>query len=329
MRICIFGAGAVGGHFAARLAAAGHSVSVIARGEYLAAIRERGLVVLHGDERLEARVKASDRPAELGPQDIVISTLKANALPSLAAGIGPLLGPETAVVFAQNGIPWWYASGLAPSRPTPPDLSRLDPDGALARSVGVERTLGAVIWSANTVIEPGVIRNGTPKSNLLAVGEPDDRISPRLTALRAALEQAGIGSPVTPDIRQTIWGKLVQNLAYSTLGLLLGTGINVIQEDPALSEMARRLTAEGTAIAAAHGVTAEQRSRPSTAPGNAANRHKPSILQDYERGRPLELDAMIMMPLAFARAANVSTPSLDIAAAIAAGRAVEKGLYTR
>jgi len=324
MRICIFGAGAVGGHFAARLAAAGHAVSVVARGEHLAAIRERGLVVLHGDERIEARVRASDQPAELGPQDVVISTLKANALPALAAGIGPLLTSDTAVVFAQNGIPWWYGSGLARSRPTPPDLSRLDPDGALARTVGVNRTLGAVIWSANTVVEPGVIRNGTPRSNLLVVGEADDRVTPRLTALREALEQAGIRSPATADIRQTIWSKLVQNLAYSTLGLLLGTGINVIEEDPALGEMALRLTAEGTAVAAAHGITVEPQPRP-----RSGNRHKPSILQDYERGRPLELDTMIMVPLAFARAANVATPSLDITAAIAAGRAVEKGLYVR
>ena len=324
MRICIFGAGAVGGHLAARLSAAGHTVSVVARGEHLAAIRERGLVLLRGDERIEARVRASEVPAKLGPQDMVISTLKANGLPALAASIGPLLDPDTAVVFAQNGIPWWYASGLAASRPLPPDLSRLDPDGALARAVGVGRAIGAVIWSANTVVEPGVIRNGTPQSNLLVVGEPDDSASPRVTALRAALEQAGIGSPATADIRQTIWSKLVQNLAYSTLGLLLGAGINVIEEDPALREIVDRLTGEGTAVAAAHGITVEQRPRP-----RSRNQHKPSILQDYERGRKLELDAMVMVPLAFARAARVATPSLDVVAAIAAGRAVEKGLYTR
>ena len=324
MRICIFGAGAVGGHLAARLSAAGHTVSVVGRGEHLAAIRERGLVLLRGDERIEARVRASEVPAKLGPQDMVISTLKANGLPALAASIGPLLDPDTAVVFAQNGIPWWYASGLAASRPLPPDLSRLDPDGALARAVGVGRAIGAVIWSANTVVEPGVIRNGTPQSNLLVVGEPDDSASPRVTALRAALEQAGIGSPATADIRQTIWSKLVQNLAYSTLGLLLGAGINVIEEDPALREIVDRLTGEGTAVAAAHGITVEQRPRP-----RSRNQHKPSILQDYERGRKLELDAMVMVPLAFARAARVATPSLDVVAAIAAGRAVEKGLYTR
>lgn len=324
MRICVFGAGAVGGHLAARLSASGHTVSVVARGEHLAAIRERGLVLLRGDDRTEARVKASDSPAEFGPQDVVISTLKANGLPALAQTIAPLLGPETMVVFAQNGIPWWYASGLAASRPLPPDLSRLDPDGALARAVGVKRALGAVIWSANTVVEPGVINNGTPQSNLLVVGEPDDSTSPRITALRAALEQSGIGSPVTTDIRQTIWSKLVQNLAYSTLGLLMGTGINVIEEDPALREMVDRLSGEGTAVAAAHGIKVELKARP-----RSGNRHKPSILQDYERGRPLELDTMVMIPLAFARAAGVPTPSLDVVAAIAAGRAVEKGLYKR
>lgn len=323
MRICVFGAGAVGGHLATRLSAAGNDVSIVARGEHLSAIQARGLVLQRGSERIEARVKASDRTAELGPQDIVISTLKANSLPALADSIGPLLGRDTAVVFAQNGIPWWYGHGLATSRPRPPDLSRLDPGGALARAVGVESALGAVIWSANTVVEPGVINNGTPQSNLLVVGEVDDRPSPRVAALRAALEQAGIGSPATADIRLTIWNKLVQNLAFSTLCLLLGTGINVIQEDPSLTEIAQRLTAEGTAIAAAHGISVEHKPRPSS-----VNRHKPSILQDYERGRPMELDAMVMMPLAFARAAKVSTPSLDVMAAIAARRAAEKGLYT-
>ena len=137
MRICVFGAGAIGGNFAARLADAGNEVSVVARGQHLEAIKARGLTLIAGDRKIVAKVHASDRPADLGPQDVVLSTLKATGLDSLAASVGPLLGPETAVVFAQNGIPWWYGHGLGPSRPPAPDLSRLDPDGALAKAVGL------------------------------------------------------------------------------------------------------------------------------------------------------------------------------------------------
>ncbi|MCX7151497.1 MAG: hypothetical protein NT115_02950 [Proteobacteria bacterium] len=136
----MFGAGAVGGHFAARLAAAGNDVSVVARGANLAALRENGVVLHAGEERIAARVRASERPEELGAQDVILVTLKATSLPSLAAGVAPLLGPATFVVFAQNGVPWWYAQGLSPSRPRPPDLSRLDPGGVLARAIAPEQT---------------------------------------------------------------------------------------------------------------------------------------------------------------------------------------------
>ena len=145
MRICVFGAGAIGGNFAARLADSGNEVSVVARGAHLEAIKARGLTLIAGDKRIVARVKASDRPADLGPQDAVISTLKANGLAALADSVGPLLGSDTPVVFAQNGIPWWYGHGLDKSRPAAPDLSRLDPGGALARAVGLHRTMGGAI----------------------------------------------------------------------------------------------------------------------------------------------------------------------------------------
>ncbi|MGH8707881.1 MAG: ketopantoate reductase family protein, partial [Burkholderiales bacterium] len=132
MKICIFGAGAVGGHFAAQLAAAGHEVSVVTRGAHLEAIRKNGLTLLKGERRVVAQVRAAERAADLGRPDYVLVTLKASGLGALAEGIGPLLGPDTAVVFAQNGIPWWYAQGLAGRRPPPPELARLDPGGALA-----------------------------------------------------------------------------------------------------------------------------------------------------------------------------------------------------
>lgn len=321
MRICVFGAGAVGGHLAAKLAAAGQEVSVVARGGQLSAVREKGLTLLTGGRRIAARVRASDRPAELGPQDVVISTLKACSLGALAESIGPLLGPETAVAFAQNGIPWWYAQGLSFSRPRTPDLSRLDPGGALMRTVGPARTLGAVINSANTVQEPGVIFNGTPHQNVLVVAEPNDQRTPRIERLRATLEAADIASPAIPDIRQNLWSKLLWNMTSSMLALLTGQPVSVAAKPP-MTEIFNRAWREALAIAKAHDIDL-----PQEVPAPATIDHKPSILQDYELGRPMEIEALLMAPLAFGRIAGVATPTLDVIAAVAARRAADKGLY--
>lgn len=322
MRICVFGAGAVGGHFAAKLAAAGQDVSVVARGAQLSAIREKGLTLLSGERRIAARVRASDRPAELEPQDVVISTLKACSLEALAESIGPLLGPETAVAFAQNGIPWWYAQGLSFSRPRTPDLSRLDPGGALMRTIGPGRTLGAVIYSANTVQEPGLIFNGTPHNNQLVIAEPDDRVTPRIERLRATLEAAGIGSPAIPDIRQNLWSKLLWNMTSSMLALLTGQPVSVTGKPP-ITEIFGRAWREALAIAKAHHIDL-----PPQVPAPNTLDHKPSILQDYELGRPMEIEALMMAPLAFGQIAGVPTPTLDVIAALAARRGADKGLYT-
>jgi 2-dehydropantoate 2-reductase len=327
LRICIYGAGAVGGHFAARLGAAGHDLSVVARGAQLDALRARGVTLVAGEERVSARVRASDRSADLGPQDWVLVTLKATALGALGEGLAPLLGPDTAVVFCQNGIPWWYAQGLAASRPAPPDLSRLDPGGLVARAVAPERVIGGVIYSANEVLEPGVIRNNTAGSNTLTVGEPDDRGSSRVAALRAVLEAARIGSPPASDIRKVVWGKLTLNLGSSILCLLAEVTVAELMADAALAALRARLSAEGRATAAAHGVMLEA-TAPRPGPALAAPaRHKPSMLQDYERGRPMEIEAQVLAPLAFARAAALAVPTLDTLAPLAAHKAAAKGLY--
>lgn len=326
MRICVFGAGAIGGNFAARLAAAGNDVSVVARGAHLEAIRARGLTLLAGDRKIVAQVHASDRPDELGPQDVVISTLKASSLGDLAATVAPLLGAGTPVVFAQNGIPWWYASGLAKNRPKAPDLSGLDPGGALAAAVGLDRVLGGVITTSNHVIEPGVIRNISPDRNVLWVGEIDDRQTPRIEMLRTTLIAAGISSPASKDLRYDIWHKLMANLTGSTLCLILGQP-TTIQATPTVNRLARRAHAEALAVAAAHGVVLDDDPEKRYGPTRVYPDHRPSILQDYEGGRPMEIEAIVRAPLAFARSANVDTPTLDAIEALAVSLAASKGLY--
>jgi len=327
MRICVFGAGAIGGNFAARLAEAGNEVSVVARGAHLDAIRAHGLTLLTGDRRIVAPVRASDRPADLGPQDAVLVTMKSSGLHVLAENVGPLLRADTSVAFVQNGIPWWYGHGLAAARPPAPDLSRLDPGGALAKAVGLDRAVGAVVTSSNHVIEAGVVRNISPERNTLWVAETDDRPSPRIDALRAALVAAGIASPATRDIRYDIWHKLMANLTGSTVCLILGQP-NTIQATQEINRLCRRAHTEALAVAAAHGVVLDDSPEQRYGSTRVYPDHRPSILQDYELGRPMEVESIVRAPLAFARSAGVATPTLDAIEALCVSLAASKGLYT-
>jgi 2-dehydropantoate 2-reductase len=328
MRICVYGAGAIGGHLATKLAAAGHDTSVVARGTHLAAIRANGGLTLRiGEQRMFGPLRASNQPAELGAQDLVIVTLKAPALSDFADGVGPLLGPDTGVVFVQNGIPWWYANGLSPARPAPPDLSLLDPGGKLAQVIGRQRVIGATIYTSNEVVAPGVIENDSVTANTLIVGEPDDSLSERIQHLRAMLQAADIASPEAHDIRATLWRRLLINIAGSVVCSIIEQPIGAHQADPAMGALFQRLTAEGTAVAAAHGVNIADGTVPPGAPHQFPPHHKPSILQDYERRRPMEIEAILKAPLAFARAAGVDVPALEVISALAAHRAASHGLY--
>ena len=300
---------------------------MIARGAHLEAMRAAGVTLLHGEQTIRGKVRAAGRSSDLGTQDFVLVTLKANLLPTLARDAAPLLGPQTAVAFVQNGIPWWYAQGLSRKLP---DFSRLDPGGELARAIAPGRVIGAVVFSANEVDAPGVIRNLVPGRNMLVVGEPDDRESPRIKALRKALDAADMHSPPAKDIRQVLWSKLVLNLGTSILCTLTGETVGGVRGDAELSAIANRLKAEGQAIAAAYGIAAEGApERPGGGQSSGQVAHKPSMMQDYERGRPMEIDAQIMMPLDFARAAGVAAPTLEALAQLLAHKARAKGLYSR
>jgi 2-dehydropantoate 2-reductase len=323
MRICIFGAGAVGSHFAVRLARAGHDVSCVMRGPHLEAVKASGLTLRVGDAEFTAKVNASDDPAALGMQDLVISTLKATGISSLADGLRPLLHGDTAVVFAQNGIPWWYDIGLSADHPPTPDLSFLDPGGRLRAAIPKTRIIGGVIFSSNEVVAPGVVANLSPDRNRLMIGECDDRASERIAQLRAMLEQASIESPQITQIREAIWSKLLTNMSMSVLCLLTGQTARAVRDDPALREVVPRLLDEANAIGQSCIPDVKRITRTGPAP-----EHKPSILQDYELGRAMEIDVLVRAPAAFARAAGLATPMLDLIAALAIQKARDKGLYT-
>jgi 2-dehydropantoate 2-reductase len=322
MRICVFGSGAVGSHFAVRLALAGHDLSCVMRGPHLEAVKANGLTLRVGEATFTAKVTASDDPAALGPQDFVISTLKATGLAALAPGLQPLLGDDTAVVFAQNGIPWWYDLGLSADHPSVPDLAFLDPGGRLRAAIPKARIIGGVIFSSNEIVTPGVVANFSPERNRLLIGECDDRRSERIAQLRTVLNEASIESPEVLAIRETIWSKLLTNMSMSVLCLLTGQTARGVRDEPALADVIPRLLDEANSVAQRYIPDVKRVARTGPAPN-----HKPSILQDYELGRAMEIDVLVRAPAAFARAAGLSTPMLDFMAGLAIRQARDKGLY--
>lgn len=297
-------------------------MSLVIRGANLAAVREQGLTLLSGRDRFNVQVAASDRPSDFGPQDLVICTLKSNMLTALADGVAPLLAAETPILFAQNGIPWWYAHG-APQAPHLPDLDWLDPGQVIAKRIGLARTLGGVIFSANEMMAPGVVRNETPKYNALFVGPPNCSASGPVPWVRAALNDVGIVSPDIDDLRKIMWRKLALNLSTSLLCMVTGQSAREASEDPVLGPVAKRLMTETIAIAASQGYHV-----PRLPPAYRAPDHKPALLQDYSQHRSMEIDALVKAPLSFARAAGLETPTLDTLGALAERLAIEAGLYT-
>jgi 2-dehydropantoate 2-reductase len=323
MKICVYGAGAVGGHIAGRLAAGNAEVSVIARGAQLAAIRQHGLRVETRDGELVSHPVATDRPGDLEPQDIVIVAVKAPALPSIAEPIGSLLHQDSRVVFVTNGIPWWYFHSHGGDLDGT-HLRRLDPAQALWKHIGPQRAVGAVAYTACSVIAPGVIRAGNPR-NRLVVGRPDGLPDERLTALAKLLSPSGLEVTATPRIRDAVWAKLLMNLVGGSLAVLSASAMKDVLDKPAVGRTAEAMAVEGAAIARALGCNAGD---PEEGLRNLANSgHLQSIAQDLLAGRPMEIDAMFRVPLHLARLTQVPTPALDLVIELATQRARAAGLY--
>ncbi|WP_372352325.1 ketopantoate reductase family protein [Streptomyces sp. KL116D] len=327
MKICVYGAGAVGGHIAGRLAAVeGENkveVSLIARGRQLAAIRDHGLRVETSDGELLSHPFATDRPGDLEPQDIVIVAVKAPALPDIAEHIGSLLHRDSLVLFVMNGIPWWYFHSHG-GEWDGTRLQRLDPGGALWDHIGPERAVGAVAYTACSVIAPGVIRAVKPRNRLL-LGRPDGKPDGRLDALASLLNPSGLEVGVTSTIRDAIWAKLLMNLVGGSLAVLSASPMKDVLDKPAVAEVAKAMAAEGAAIARALGCDPGD---PEAGLSNLAKSgHLQSIAQDLQAGRPMEVDAMFRVALDLAERMQVPTPNLDLVTDLAIQRARAAGLY--
>lgn len=323
-RICIYGAGAIGGYLGAQMTLAGEEVTLIARGPHLKAMQSQGVrLLLDGEERV-AHPRCTDNPAEAGEQDYVFITLKAPSVVGNVADMQPLLGSQTAVVWAVNGMPWWYFYRLeGPWQDY--RLKSVDPEKVQWNGIRPERVIGCVVYPAAEVESPGVIR--VVEGNRFTLGEPDGSKSERISRLSAILQKAGFKAPVRSGIRNEIWVKLWGNLAFNPISVLTCATLDVIATDRGTREIAKKMMLEAQAIGeklgVRFGVDIEQRINGAEAVGA----HKTSMLQDLERGRPMEIDVMVTAVQEMGRLVDIETPVIDAVAALVKQRARMAGCY--
>jgi 2-dehydropantoate 2-reductase len=325
MKICVFGAGAIGGYMAGELALAGHEVCAIARGAHLAAIQSHGLKLIADGQTRTVDLPASDDPATFGPQDVVICALKAHQAHASASAFAPLLGPHTAVLTAMNGIPWWYfykEGGPLDGR----HLESVDPGAAQWNAIGPERAIGCVVDPASEVVAPGVIEHRLFKR--FTIGEPDGSISERIVALRDALVSAGFDAPIRDAIRWNIWLKLWGNVCFNPISALTLATLDRVTSEPGLRALCTSMMVEAQSVAQALGVRipTEMMERRLNAAGSVVG-HKISMLQDLERGRSLEIDALVTAVQELGRLVKVATPTIDAVLALVQERGRQAGLY--
>jgi 2-dehydropantoate 2-reductase len=326
MKVCIYGAGAVGGFLGARLAEAGNEVSAVARGATLSNLQEYGLRVQLKESLLQMPVTAAEDPATLGPQELVVVAVKGPALAQVAAAIGPLLGPDTIVMTAMNGVPWWFFDGFggefAGTR-----LQAVDHDGSIAAAIPSSRVVGCVVHGSFSLIEPGFVRHGAGQR--LIVGEPGGGVSGRLRALADVLAAAAFEVEASPAIQTEIWFKLWGNMTMNPISALTGATCDLILDDPLVNRFCLDIMGEAARIGAKIGCpiaqTGEER--------NAMTRHlgafKTSMLQDVEAGRAVELDAIVAVVSEIGRQVDEPTPCIDAVLGLARLAAQVRGLYPR
>lgn len=325
MRICVFGAGAIGGHVGALLSREGLDVTLIARGPHLAAMKRGGLTVITDDgDEFVARPRCTDDPAEAGVQDYVLIALKAHSVPPVADRMTPLLGADTVVAPIVNGIPWWYFHKLE----GPYEGRRIacvDPGDRQWTHIGPERVVGCVAWTSAELQAPGVVRH--THGNRMPLGEPDGSRSERAVALSGAMIAAGFKSPVRPRIRNEIWVKLWGNLSFNPVSVLTDATLDTLATDPGCRGLLRAMMEEGRAVGETLGAEFPMDVDARIKAAEQVGAHRTSMLQDLDQGRPLEIDALVGSVLELGRLTGVPTPTIALVHALAIRRAREAGCY--
>lgn len=324
MKITIFGAGAIGGHLGGLLSRNGLDVSLIARGAHMQAMRENGLKLIMRGEEFVTHPRVTDDPSTLGPQDYVVVSLKSHQAPGVVDAMQPLLGPDTTVATAMNGMPWWYFYGLQGKHKNH-QIAAVDPGGKQWNGIGPQRAIGCITYVASEVISPGVIQSSGQMRYY--IGEPDGSNSARIKRFRETINATVIDAQLRPKLREDIWVKIMGNTAYNPTSALTLGSIGQMVNDPGMEQVLRRLMAEVIAVGRALGeepnASIDDRIETSR---NGSPGHKTSMLQDLERGRMLEIIPIIGAVAEMGKLAGVATPTVDTVLALVTLRARLAGL---
>lgn len=324
MKACIYGAGAIGGWIGAKLARAGCEVSVVARGATLDALRTRGLRLDAGGETLTAQVKAGAAPAELGVQDLVIVAVKAPAMADVAAAIGPLLGPETMVLTAMNGVPWWFFEGFG-GRYQGARLKAVDPEGRIAAAIPARHIIGCVVHASCSLREPGFVQHHF--GNKLIIGEPSGETTARVVQLAALLEKVGHEVVLSEQIQKDAWYKLWGNMTVNPVSAMTGATTDRIMADDLVRGFISSVMLEAREIGARIGIPIEQMPEDRHQVTRKLGAFKTSMLQDVEAGKPVELDALVTVVKELGALTGVATPFTDALLGLSRLHAQVRGLY--
>ena len=324
MKICIYGAGAIGGWIGARLAAIGEPVSVVARGATLAALQTHGLRLQQAEGLLQVPVQAADNAAALGVQDLVVVAVKAPALAEVARGIAPLLGPHTMVLTAMNGVPWWFFQGFGGAY-AGTALKAVDASGAIAAAIPARHVVGCVVHASCALQAPGVVQHHF--GNKLILGEPSGQQTERAKALAALLKRAGFEAPLSEQIQRDTWYKLWGNMTVNPVSALTGATTDLILDDPLVRDFISQVMREAKEIGARIGIPIDQQPEDRHAVTRKLGAFKTSMLQDVEAGKPVELDALVTVVQELGVLTAVPTPFTDALLGLARLQARVKGLY--
>lgn len=323
-KVAIVGAGAIGGWLGVHLARAGVQVSVLARGDTLGALRQQGLQLHQGSDLHTVPVHASNEAAALGVQDLVVISVKAPALASVAQQLGPLIGPNTVVLTAMNGVPWWFLQGFG-GPVADRSLDAVDPQGAIARALPAAHIIGCVVHASCSVDAPGVIRHHFGDG--LIVGEPSGQATPRVQALHALLQKAGFNASVSPQIQKDIWYKLWGNMTINPISAITGATTDRILDDPLVRQFISGVMLEAKAIGEQIGIPIDQQPEDRHAVTRKLGAFRTSMLQDVEAGKPVELDALVSAVRELGQLTHVQTPLTDVLLGLSRVHAQGRGLY--